>query len=371
MLPFYEYLPTGSYMNSSIGLINTYSTLNIGDSAIYSALASMASDAQVFAHVQDAEPEYTPGLQILDRLPLCDVYISVGGDIFNNAREGLITKAFLKNLSQLTQSPRRTFLFGQSIPRSCHGLSFVALTFLLRRLAAVCVRDAESHKRLTQAGVPTILSYDTAFSLSVGTPAKEYIHSVLAALDIQPDTAALISLRAFDSMYAHDNQQFQQNLIALCRNLHRRGYQPVLLIQSQAYGADNDLAVAEHIVQQVPGVKIFSPFLHQDDSVYPRFANWELVMAALAICRLTIAVRYHTAVLSLASGRVPFNLYYSNKGRDLSQRLGIPGCSLDQFDPDETLEVIEKTADQVFDHAALRAQVTQDFQICYQKAIAR
>jgi polysaccharide pyruvyl transferase WcaK-like protein len=357
-------------MRSIIGLINTYSTLNIGDSAIYSALASLAAQAQVYAQVQDSTPEYTPGLQIVNQLPPCDAYISVGGDIFNNAREGLITKAFLKNLQQLRRSPPRTFLFGQSIPRSCHGMSFVALTFLLRRLAAVCVRDVESHKRLTQAGVPARLSYDAAFSLSVGDAAKVHIKSIFTAQDIKPDVAALMSLRAFDSMYAHNNQQFQQNLIALCRNLQKRGYQPVLLIQSQAYGADNDLAVAESIVQQVPGVKVFSPFIHPDDSTSPQFANWERVMAALAICRVAIAVRYHTAVLSMASGRVPFNLFYSNKGRDLSQRLGIPGCSLDRFDLEAVMTAIEKTADQVFDHAALRAQVREDFLACYQKAIA-
>jgi polysaccharide pyruvyl transferase WcaK-like protein len=357
-------------MRSTIGLINTYSTLNIGDSAIYSALASMAPHAQVYAHVQDEVPEYTPGLQILNQLPSCDAYISVGGDIFNNAREGFITKAFLKNLHQLTRSPQHTFLFGQSIPRSCHGLSFKALTFLLRRLAAVCVRDVESHKRLIQAGVPARLSYDAAFSLSLRDSAKVHIQSVLAKLDIQPDVAALISLRAFDSMYAHSNRQFQQHLVVLCRNLKQLGYQPVLLIQAQAYGADNDLAVAESIVQQVPGVKVFSPFIRQTEEADSQFANWERVMAALAVCRLAIAVRYHTAVLSLASGRVPFNLYYSNKGRDLTQRLGIPGCSLDRFDPHGAMEAIEQTADRVFDHAAVRAQVREDFLVCYNKAIA-
>jgi polysaccharide pyruvyl transferase WcaK-like protein len=357
-------------MSSTIGLINTYSTLNIGDSAIYSALASMAPNAQVYARVQDDVPEYTPGLQILDQLPSCDAYISVGGDIFNNAREGSITKAFLKNLHQLTRSPQHTFLFGQSIPRSCHGLSFKMLTFLLRRLAAVCVRDVESHQRLTQAGVPARLSYDAAFSLSLRDSAKVHTQSALAKLDIQPDVAALISLRAFDSMYAHSNQQFQQHLVTLCRNLKQLGYQPVLLIQAQAYGADNDLAVAESIVQQVSGVKVFSPFDRPGDGDDAQFANWERVMAVLALCRLTIAVRYHTAVLSLASGRVPFNLYYSNKGRDLTERLGIPGCSLDRFDPNEAMKAIEQTADRVFDHAALRAQVREDFLACYEKAIA-
>ncbi|HIK04790.1 MAG TPA: polysaccharide pyruvyl transferase family protein [Trichormus sp. M33_DOE_039] len=351
-------------MGLTIGLVNTYSTLNIGDAAIYNALTALASEAQVIAKFQDLEPEYIPGLQIVQQMRRCDGYISVGGDIFNNAREGLITKAFIRNLLQLQRSPRQTFLFGQSIPRSCHGLSFQALAFCLRRLAAVCVRDTESHQRLTQAGVSAILSFDAAFTLAVSEAAKQTAQKILEAQEIQPQAAALISLRAFDSMYSHDNQQFQHQLITLSRNCQQQGYQPVLLIQSQAYGADNDLAVAEQIAQKVPGLKIFNPF-----GVANQLPTWELVMGALAISRVIVAIRYHTAVLALASGRIPFNLYYSNKGQDLTQRLNLPGCSLKDFNPDKSMDAIASTATATFDHQIIRQQVQQDFQKCYQQLV--
>ncbi len=346
----------------TVGLINTYSTLNIGDSAIYSALASLATNAHLIGQFQDAEPEYTPGVQIHKQLEPCDAYISVGGDIFNNAREHLVTQTFLKNLHQLMRSPRNTMLFGQSIPRSCHGLSFRALAFGLRRLAAVCVRDAESHQRLKQAGVEALLSYDTAFSLTVSDAAQAEVRQACQQLDIALEQAVLISLRGFDGMYTHDNAAFQRHLVTLCQRLTQRGHQPVLLIQARAYGADNDLNIADQIQQQAPQARIFNPF-----AIPSACANWELVMAALALCRTSIAIRYHTAVLSLATGRMPFNLYYSNKGQDLSVRLGIPGCNLNQFDPDTQLATIEATASQTFDHATLRQQVLQDFQTCYQK----
>jgi polysaccharide pyruvyl transferase WcaK-like protein len=325
----------------------------------------MLPNCSVSARFQDQSPEFNPGIQAVNEEIPCDAYISVGGDIFNNAREGLITKTFLRNLWELRRSPQRTFVFGQSIPRSCHGLSFRALAFCFKRLAAVCVRDVESHKRLMAAGVPAILSFDTAFRLTVSTAAQQEARAAFDALGIRPDQAALISLRAFDSMYGHDNSQFQQRLGQLCQALQNRGHQPILLLQAQAYGADNDLAVAESLVQMVPGVKIFNPF-----SIPHRCANWELVMAALAQAHLTVAIRYHTAVLRLATGRVPFNLYYSNKGRDLSERLQIPGCNLAEFNPAEQVALIEKTADQSFDHEAIRRQVIQDFSQCYQQVIA-
>ncbi|MTJ10458.1 polysaccharide pyruvyl transferase family protein [Anabaena sp. UHCC 0204] len=352
-------------MGLTIGLVNTYSTLNIGDAAIYSALTALASEAEVVAQFQDSEPDYIPGLQIVPQIRHCDAYISVGGDIFNNAREGLITKAFIRNLLQLRRSPKHTFLFGQSIPRSCHSLSFQALSLCLRQLAAVCVRDTESHQRLTASGIPAILSFDVAFALSVSEQAKEKAKQILHTLAIEPDSAALISLRTFDSMYRHDNQQFQRQLVALSRKCCQQGYQPVLLIQSQAYGADNDLAMAEEIRQQVPQIKIFNPFVVNSD-----FAKWELVMGALAICRLIVAIRYHTSVLTLASGRVPFNLYYSNKGKDLTKRLQIPGCSLEEFNPDIHFDAIAATSAINFDHEAIRQQVKEDFQNCYSRVIA-
>ncbi len=349
-------------MGKTIGLINTYSTLNIGDAAIYSALAAMAPDARIIAQVQDQVPAYVPRVELVSKLPRCDGYISVGGDIFNNAREGLITRTFIQNLIQLRRSQRQTILFGQSIPRSCHGISFKALTFCLRRLAAVCVRDAESHRRLTQAGVPALLSFDAAFALELQDAAITAAQDLFTNLDLEPKQTALISLRAFDSMYGYDNGQFQTQLIHLSQWLVQQGYQPVLLIQSQAYGADNDLAVAAAITAQFPQIKVLNPF-----SVNTGLAHWELVMAALHICGLIVAIRYHTAVLALASGRVPFNLYYSNKGRDLSQRLGIPGCGLEQFQGNAVLEGILPTGAQIFDHVGLRAQVKQAFHQCLQQ----
>ncbi|MEB3338821.1 MAG: polysaccharide pyruvyl transferase family protein [Leptolyngbyaceae bacterium] len=351
-------------MGTTVGLINTYSTLNIGDSAIYSALAAMAPDAQVVAKFRDQTLQNTPGVQVVTDLKHCDAYISVGGDIFNNAREYLITKEFIRNLLQLAASPHRKFVFGQSIPRSCHGMSFWALTFLMRRLAAVCVRDTESHRRLTKAGVKAILSFDSAFSLTVSEGAIAAAQQIFAALEVEPGQAALISLRAFDSMYKHDNAQFQGSIVNLCRQLAQRGHQPVLLLQSNAYHADNDFQVADSITQQVPGLKVFNPFATSGP-----LANWEVVMGALAIARLIIGVRYHTAVLSLACGRMPFNLYYSNKGRDLTERLGVPGCNLANFQPEAQLAEIEATSDRLFDHAALRQQVKGDFQTCYRKAL--
>ncbi|MGB8700750.1 MAG: polysaccharide pyruvyl transferase family protein [Thermosynechococcaceae cyanobacterium] len=344
------------------GLINAYSTHNIGDAAIYCALAEMAQTDVVSAFT-DVSSKDIPDIKIFPQLPPCDVYISVGGDIFNNAREYFVTKAFIKNLGQLLAHSQSTFLFGQSIPRSCHSLSFLLLTQILKRLGAVAVRDAQSYQRLQQAGVPVKLSFDAAFALQVSDAGQQIATQHLAELEIDAKRAALISLRTFNSaMYGRGEQQFIHQMIELCQVLKERGHQPVLLLQSQI-AEDPDFDVATQICDQVSGVSIFNPF-----EVKSNLPNWQIVMGALAICHLIVGVRYHTSVLALACGRIPFNLYYSNKGQDLCDRLGIPGCSITNFCPHLYMKEIEKTGDLYFDHNTLREIVKKDFKDCFLKA---
>ncbi|MGC5196783.1 polysaccharide pyruvyl transferase family protein, partial [Aphanothece microscopica] len=316
-------------MTVHIGLINAYSTLNLGDAAIYSALRKLLPAAQITASVRDERPEPIAGIQFQNRRPSgCDGYVSVGGDIFNNAREWFITKNFLLNLAELTRHSRQTVLFGQSIPRSCHGLSFLALRQCFLNLAAVCVRDAQSHRRLRQAGVDVRLSFDTAFVLEGSDAARQAAQSLCEAQGLDLARSAVLSVRAFDSMYLHDTASFVERMAGLCRHVVSAGLTPVVLIQSRAYGADHDLDVARALVSRVPGTAIVDPFL--DASPIP---SWQLAMAVFERARHIIAVRYHTAVLALAAGRVPFHLHYSNKGRDLCERLELPGCDLGGFDP--------------------------------------
>ncbi|MCP9849445.1 polysaccharide pyruvyl transferase family protein [Cyanobium sp. Morenito 9A2] len=339
-------------------MINTYSTFNLGDAAIYSALARLIGGEQpVVATVQDVVPLSVPGISFVDALGPCDTYVSVGGDIFNNSREWLITKQFLINLRELRRHPSRTILFGQSLPRSCHGLSLRLLSRSLRRLAAVCVRDEESHRRLLQRGVPAQLSYDTAFALELEAPAQAQARELMTLQGLDPTSLALLSVRAFDSMYGHDNQRFLSQMAGLCRELVKAQLQPVVLIQSQAYGADNDLQVAAAIAAEVPQVAIFNPFTGPTGP----WAHWQIAMAALSLARLVVGIRYHTTVLSLAAGRLPYNLYYSNKGRDLSERLELPGCNLKAFDPADQIATILASADRPFAVEPIREHVRRSF----------
>jgi len=144
----------------NLQLLNAYSTNNVGDAAIYSSICMMAKELGFNQFSFKNKRTDLDGISrdIGHKIDSCDSgmdffqqYLAVGGDIFNNSRPSFITKQFLKNLTQLMSFPDKTSLFGQSIPRSCKGLSFFALTHQMKKLSQVCVRDEESFKRLRAA----------------------------------------------------------------------------------------------------------------------------------------------------------------------------------------------------------------------------
>lgn len=318
-----------------IGLINLYSTRNAGDAAIYAALVEVLHRHELVALADGALRAQLPGVATAPLHTPCDAYISVGGDIFNNARPWLVTRTFLGNLAQLARHADRTILFGQSIPASCRGLAFLALCKVLKTLPSVTVRDGASLQRLRQAGVDAQLSYDLAFVHRPTPAALSEAAALFDSLRLTPERSVLLSLRGFDAMYPHDNARFIDNMVYLCRMLRNVGLQPALLLQSAAEG--DDAAVAQAIVTRIGQLPVIDAL-----AAPPSLASHEFLQGLLALAGLAVAVRYHTAVLALASGRLPYNLYYSNKGRDLSARLGVPGCDLVDFDPNQGIaEMLE------------------------------
>ena len=174
----------------SLQLINAYSTNNVGDAAIYNALLTMS---QQYGFDQVVLPNIAESREVLQQRvgniekqfssvsSTQQSLLAVGGDIFNNSRPSFITRQFLKNAAQLSIAPKRTALFGQSIPRSCHGMSFQWLCRYLKKVASVTVRDQESFQRLQQAGVNAKLSYDSVFAAEIDANTVKIIQELFGA----------------------------------------------------------------------------------------------------------------------------------------------------------------------------------------------
>ena len=178
---------------------------------------------------------------------------------------------------------------------------------------------------------------------------------------IDNNKTVLISLRQFDAMYPHDNDIFIDKLVKLCSLLKKYGKQPAILVQSNAYGTDGDWYMAKKIqeLSQI-SIPVINAFTNNTE-----VANWDHLIALLDLANLVVGVRYHTSILRMASGKMPYNLYYSIKGQDLSKRLGVPGVSVADFDPDTALPEILATEDQDFFITEVRKQVKNDFDWAY------
>lgn len=341
-------------------LINAYATRNLGDAAIMAALASLTPEGRAQVALNDDKPVAIPGVVLTEELKGAQRYISVGGDIFNNARPHLVTKAFLKNLNSITRHADRTILFGQTIPASCGWLGRPLLTRALCKVGGVVVRDCESFELLRHSGVDARLSYDAAFALSPSERGIWRAAALFAANRLVPERTVLLSVRSFDSIYRHDQASFMQRMARTAELLCARGHQVAVLVQSDVNARDSDRAVAADLKQRVPGIAILDLLADSGDD-----NPVATLIGALTIANIVVAVRYHAAILRMVGRRMPYNLYYSRKGRDLEHRLGLRGCALEAFDPETAIADIEATATGDFNPDPIADHVRRAFETAY------
>lgn len=331
-----------------------YSTRNLGDAAIYAALAAMSPSACVSGPLQEERPTPVRGLLRGASLRACNGFVSVGGDIFNNARPRLVTRRFLQNVNALRAAPSATMLFGQSIPRSCRNLAFAGLAHTLKRVAYVAVRDRESHDRLAASGVRAELTFDTAFALPPQRHARVEALRLFNAAGLHPEKTILISLRNQSRLYAENGGEDQ--ILSIAHALSRRGHEIGLLIQADGDSADSDWFLARRIQQAIPVSRILDPF-----ACAAPHEPWAVLTSLLGLARAVVAVRYHAAVLRMVEGRQPFVLSYSNKGEDLCHRLNQLGSALGAGDVSSLVSLIEASAEGNFDPASVRADVLSHY----------
>lgn len=345
-----------------LGLISTYSTRNLGDAAIYSALAQLAPERRVHCNLAESYPTLVRGLERNGTLAGCDAFVSVGGDIFNNARPKLITRRFLSLLWEVLSHGRHAFVFGQSIPPSCRGMALRLLSGAFRRLGPIVVRDTQSYRLLKDHGIAAELSHDTAFVLRPQTTAIHAAYALLEQHGLSPERTVLISLRGGSTMYGLDNGECDRDLAVITHQLTARGHQPALLVQADCNAGDTDKMQATRLAKIAGGVPVIDPF-----TILPPLSPCDVLTALLSVVNIVVGVRYHSAILRLVSGRAPFVLYYSNKGRDLCERLNLPGQRLSSGVDDDLILAIEKSGEMSFDPNPISRDVTQHFNNCLQK----
>jgi polysaccharide pyruvyl transferase WcaK-like protein len=169
-----------------------------------------------------------------------------------------------------------------------------------------------------------------------------------------------MSVRSFDALYPHDQAQTERALAMLAQALRDRGHKPAVLIQSDVNTADTDKAIAVRLAERVPGLAVIDCVNEPDDP-----APVETLLGLLEVANIVVGLRYHTTVLRLAAGRQAYNLYYSRKGEDLSNRLRLPGVRIDALDVEDEIASIERSAEGAFAAEPIRAHVSATFNDAY------
>lgn len=343
-------------MTSEAGtaLIHFYSAENVGDAAILEALHRLSGETRLPALGTDNRKAGREAQRLL----------SVGGDIFNNGRPGLLTRRFMQKLEQLRWAPERTHLFGQSIPPSCDGVALRLLARHLRGIKSVTLRDPVSVARLEEKGVSARLSVDTVFALSGADADFDTARKLFSAAQLVPEETALFSIRNFNRMYPVDEETYLARIAATMKGMQKAGLQTAVLLQANVNADDSDMRLAAQLSKEVPGLKLLDPFGVAG-------TPWRAALGLVALSGAVIGTRYHTAIFRMIAGRMPVGLWYSNKGEDLHRRFGIPGASAGEFDPAEIARQALDCAGTAFDAAALRHQVFEDFSMALGLAEAK
>ena len=340
-----------------IELKNVYSTRNLGDAAIYAALVSMSPDRLAMCSLHEDKPTHIEGLGPVHSGAAPLAHVGVGGDIFNNSRPALVTRKFLSLARELAGHGGKAVVFGQSLPPSCRGLALKYLGRVFSQLASVTVRDEESERRLRAMGVKAELSFDTAFVLKPDDVHREEARKLLDAQGLAPQRTAAISLRGGSPHYGAGDDAILSELGHVIQQLATRGHQVALLFQADCSASDTDRHMADALVKAHPFLRVIDPFACCE----PGIEHWQLLQAILAEVNIAVAVRYHTAVLRLAAGKVPYVLHYSNKGEDLCRRLRQPGAALGGGTAGIDIRAIERSADAAFNPSLIAADVRQHF----------
>jgi len=345
-----------------LGLVSTCSTRNLGEAAIYAALAQLAPERRVHCSLSESFPAIVRGLERDRHLDDCDAFVSAGGDGIGNAGTKPMTRRYLRMLAEMYLRRDRTFVFGQSIPASRQGISQRMLSTVLRRLASVVVRDRKSHQILKNRGLDAGLSYDTAFVLRPQTQALEAAYGLLARHGLNPERTALISLCGASAFHDVDRDNCDRELLDIAGKLAERGHQPAFLIQSDGSAPGGERTQAMRLSRTMDNVPIVDPFAVQVPS-----SPCDVLIALLSLANIVVAIRYHSAVLRLVTGRAPFVLHRSDTGSDLCDRLGLPGQRMSSGIEPGLIEAIEKSADMTFDPDPIARDVTDHFTECIKK----
>jgi len=250
--------------------------------------------------------------QFLEYIKGCDLFIQVGGSFFVDVYgvsqfEGML-------LARMGGIP--VVCCGHSVG-PFNGRSF---RYVARRAfdngARWLLRESESLALMEQAGVPThntIKSGDTAWLLPVSTPSPE-----VTTIDDRPFIAITVrQLAPFDKVLGLSQDKYEAEVAGVADGLVERGF--MVCFVSTCTGLEgywrDDRMVALRIQRAMEEPKYSKVIMDE-------WSDLELG-AFMKTCRLVVATRLHSAILSMRFGTPALVLGYEHKSAGVCRRLGV------------------------------------------------
>jgi len=301
-----------------------------------------------------------------------DLIVSSGGTylvphytLSSKLLDFLVAQAFNKPLVLFTQS------LGPFPPSKWRFI----LSHVLRRAAVILVRDERSLLHLKQmdiAPAPARLCADAAFAL-----APSNLDGRSFSLDT-PTLHIAISVREWPHFNSGKTkagmERYFSSMAALTGNLiEQRGAHITFISTCQGtpeYWAD-DARVAAEITRRLPDALRAHVTIDQD------FHCPSSLIEKLKTFDLTIATRFHAAILSLCAGTPVLPIAYEFKTSELFTRLGLGATvvEIEKISPDAVLSAVEIASVHWSEHAdkiwaAVRAEIRSAFDATNQIARA-
>ena len=299
-----------------------YGFSNTGDEAVLSAIVrGLKSQADVDITVLSASPEETAklhGVRALPRMSLtqvtralkdCDLFISGGGSLIQDATSLRSLVYYLTVISLAKRYRRKVMILGQGIGPLRRNISRRLAERALSGVDLITVRDAQSGELLTDMGIaPVIVTADPTFTLE---PCRE-VESLLgeAGLDGEEDLIA-VSLRRWD-----ERPEIGDEAASALREIADKLPAKLLLIGMQS---PDDLILAKEIGEK-------TGIAYQPSQWTP-----EQMLGVVWRCRLVVGMRLHALIFAASAG-VPFlGIAYDPKVEQFIKAAGQEGITLDEM----------------------------------------
>lgn len=306
-----------------------YGFSNTGDEAVLASIIAGLRDRcgeDLDILVLSAAPEQTAGmyavrstrrtdmLQVREAVRDCDLLISGGGSLLQDATSFKSLAYYLLVITTARCAHRKVMILGQGIGPLRRLSSREFTRRAVDGIPLITVRDEGSAELLAQIGVTHSrieVTADPTFALDP-CPSEE-THEILAGLGIGPaEDVVAVALREWP-----EGPRIEAAAVEALTDLADRLPARLLLVPMQA---PNDVLMASRI----------SRTLGDRVAVLPGEYAPAQVMGVISACRMVVAMRLHALIFAASAGVPAIGISYDPKVESFLQAAGQDGISLDE-----------------------------------------